>query len=464
MRDLLIKGGTVVSPGDGRAAPERADILVRDRRIAAIGRDLPAADAEVLDAAGGLLSPGLVDGHRHLWQSLIRGIAADWSLVEYVRFIRLRYGPDITAEEIALATELGAWDALDCGVTTLCDYSHAMNSPAHADAVVEALGAVPLHARLYYGFYAPPRSEPVFAGHADRLADAERVRRLVETSGNSRLSMGVALTEFGLVDDEAVRRETGFARDHGLPITAHIGTLSTRGAVDRLAGLGLLGPDLLHVHCNSCSDGELDRIADSGGHVCVTPETEMQMGMGFPVIDRLLARGLEPILGVDIVSACSGDLLTQLRLALQTTRAQLNQPALDDGRMPETVAPSCRDALRWGTVAAAEALGLAEATGSIEVGKRADLVLWRPRGLAGTPLPGPAEAILLHAAPAWVDAVVVDGQVVKRDGRLLSPRPREIALGLAERTFSIARDAAGSDATGTLSRYLRNIEAAVGAR
>ena len=456
MSRQFLKGGRVVTLDAVNTQHAVADILVERGRIVAIGPDLPCPpDAETVDLAGRIVMPGFVDTHRHSWQTGIRGVAADWSLHEYVRHIRLGYARVYRPEDVYISQLVGLLEALDSGITAMCDFCHIMNSPAHADAAMDAVQAAGMRTRLHYGFYDVPLPRPAFVDHASRLADARRFVKRFD-SGLGVAGLGVALTEAKLVPPEATRAEIAFAREHGIPITAHMGTLSTPDAVARLGADGLLGPDILHVHCNFSSDDELKMIRDSGGAVSCTPETELQMGMGFPVIGRLMALGMAPSLGIDIVSDYAGDMFGQMRLGLQVERALRNEPLLRTGKMPGSISPSVLDALRFATGNGAAAMGLARDIGSLEAGKRADIIALRQDGLHFMP-PAPAiPAIVLQARASDVEFVMVDGKIRKRDGRLLDhdiARLRASILATQEHlSASLDLQQAGPDAASATGR------------
>lgn len=413
----LIRGGRIVG---GPAEP--ADLLIEEDVIRAIGRSIDVADADVVDATGMLVAPGFVDTHRHLWQTSIRGVAADWSLVEYIRFIRLGYATAYRPEDVWISNHAGALEALDAGITTICDYCHIVRTPEHADAAIEALDAAGIRGQFYYGFYDVPTEPPHFRDHGSRVEHAKAffLRHFSERHAGALVSMGVALTEFGLVPIDRTAAEIAVARDLDLPITMHMGTLSTPDGVSRLHNAGLLGPRMLHVHCNASSDEELRMIADSGGAISITPETELQMGMGFPVTNRALAAGLKPTLGIDIVSDYSGDMFAQMRIALQTARAIDNQKVLDTGRMPPTIGLAVADAYRFATADGAEAIGLSRQIGTLEPGKQADILLIRQDGIHHAPRAAdPVASIVLQARPSDVDSVFVAGIARKRGGKLV---------------------------------------------
>jgi cytosine/adenosine deaminase-related metal-dependent hydrolase len=422
---LVVRGGEVLvgDPGEGRF--ERADVVVEDGRVAGIEADAPtAAGTQVIDAAGALVLPGCVDTHRHTWQTAMRGICADWTLLDYFRGIRLQISTAFGPEDIYAGNYVGALEALDAGVTTLLDFSHCLNSPDHSDEAVRGLRDAGVRGIWAYGMFPVPLEQPAFATPDERLADARRVRS-EHFSAPGLLDMGVALTELGLVPWEVTRAEVEVARELDALVTAHIGSVTSAQRppeLELLHGAGLLDHRQVHVHCNACSDRELDLLADVGASVSLTPETELQMGMGFPIFARALARGLRPSLGCDIVSNNRGDLFTQMRLGLQVERARANQAALDALEMPQELTLGVRDVLRFATLGGAEALGLDSICGSIAPGKAADLIVLRGDVLHVTPMNDPVANVVLHSGPADVDTVLVGGTVVKEAGTLTSGR------------------------------------------
>jgi 5-methylthioadenosine/S-adenosylhomocysteine deaminase len=462
---ILIKGGRVIG---GSAEP--SDVFIEDGVIRAIAVGLEASDAEIVDAKGMLVAPGFVDTHRHLWQTSIRGVAADWSLVEYIRFIRLGYATAYRPEDVWISNYAGSLEALDAGITTICDFCHIVRTPDHADAAIEAMDSAGIRGQLYYGFYDVPSEPRYFLDHEARIDDAKAffARHFGKRSVGAQVSMGVALTEFGLVAIDRTAAEIAVARDLDAPMTMHMGTLSTPDGVSRLRRANLLGPRMLHVHCNASTDDELRMIGDSGGTISITPETELQMGMGYPITNRALSLGLKPTLGIDIVSDYSGDMFSQMRIALQTARAIDNQRTLDTGRMPATIDLTVADAYRFATSNGADAIGLGREIGSLEPGKRADILLIRQDGIHNAPrAPDPIASIVLQARPSDIDSVFVSGVARKRGSRLVGVdlpavigRAQASADYLArEFTTAMARTAK----TATNSTYASQVARATGA-
>lgn len=426
----------------GSCRETAGDLLVEGERIAAVGPGLKAADAEVIDARDCVILPGLVDAHRHVWQTALRTVAADWSLFDYAVGIRYGYAGWYRPEDVYLGNLVGALEALDAGVTTVVDHCHVLHSPEHADAALAGLREAGIRAVFCYGtFESPAHAIGVAPPPRDwRPADARRVRRELLAADEALVRFGLAPAEAEIMPFDLLAEEIRLARELGaLRISCHVAMGPyDHGArlVARLAAAGLLGPDLLFVHGAALGDDELRLLRESGAALAVTPETELQMGMGFPVAARASAAAVRTGLGVDIVSSSAGDLLLQARLALQTARAVANAAHGAAGRAPARIAPTVEWALRLATSGGAAATGLDSAIGTLEPGKQADLIVVRTDALHLTPAPDAAAALVLGARPEDIDTVMVGGRIRKRRGRLLGvdwPLLRQRVLACAER-------------------------------
>lgn len=409
---------------------ESGDILIEGDRIRDVAARIETSDCEAIDARGMIALPGFVDTHRHTWQTQLRNIGADWTLFDYFVEMRLCYSSFYTAEDAYLGNYAGAVEALDAGITTLVDHCHILNTPEHADAAIDGLEHAGIRAIFCYGLFANPVREPgkpvQYPGvesPAWHFEDCRRIRTARLAGEDSLVTFGVATNELETLPVEAAAREIEFARSIGAArISSHVamGALSRRCClVSRLAEVGLLGPDLLLVHGGELSDREIELLVDAGASVSVTPETEVQMGMGTPVTGRVLARGGRVGLGIDIVSDCSGDMFAQMRMGLQIERFRRNLELDAAGLAPRRVALSAREILRVATLGGAEAAGRSDRVGSLSPGKQADLILVRTDATGMMPVNDPIAAVVLAAGPRDVDTVLVAGRVVKRAGRLV---------------------------------------------
>ncbi|MBA2505045.1 MAG: amidohydrolase family protein [Thermoleophilaceae bacterium] len=419
---LLVAGGHVLSGDAGVGEIAGGDVLVEDGAITAVGTGIDAGDADRLDASGCVVMPGFVDTHRHTWQTALRGLCSDWSLTEYFRGVRQTFSPRYRPEDVLAGNLAGALEALDAGVTSILDFSHCVNSPAHADAAIEGLRGAGIRGVWAYGYYPTSGPEPAFADHLDRIADARRIAGSGELG--PLLSMGVALTETGLLPWDLTRAEIESATELDALLTAHTGCVwgsQMCMGVREMEHHGLLGPSQVHVHCNALTDAELDMLALAGAGVSCTPETELQMGMGAPVLRRWLERDRVPSLGCDIVSGNSGDMFAQMRIGLQWARSRDNDAVIaETGVGPDTIGLGVRDAIRWATLGGAEALGMEGSIGSLSPGKQADLIVIGGERMGLTPLGDPAGAVVQQASATDVRDVLVAGVRVKRNGVLVN--------------------------------------------
>jgi cytosine/adenosine deaminase-related metal-dependent hydrolase len=426
-RRLLVRGGRVLTLDPALGDLDPGDVLVEGERIAAVGPrvEVGSGPCEVLDARGAIVLPGFVDAHRHVWQTQLRGVAADWTLFDYFVRMRLGYGAFYGPEDAYLGNLCGALEALDAGVTTLVDHCHVLHSPEHADEALRGLDESGIRGVFCYGLFPSPTHHPFrwAPGAGWRADDARRLRRekLAGDGGLVRFGLApgeVEATPFDVTCEEIrLGRELGAAR-----ISCHVamGRWDRGGRlVRRLGETGLLGPDLLLVHGSALTDEELGLAADAGASVCATPETELQMGMGHPVVERARAAGVATGLGVDIVSNYSGDLFAQMRLQLQAERgAEHAREHAAGAGPPRALRLRAREALELATLGGARAAGVDAVAGSLTPGKHADLVLVRTDAIHMAPASDPVAAAVLYARPSDVDTVLVAGQVRKRAGRL----------------------------------------------
>ncbi len=421
MSRLLIRNGYVLSMDKNIGDLERGALLVEDGRITAVSGDLDGVDAEIIDAHGAVIMPGFVDTHRHTWQTALRSICVDWTLWDYVVGIRMNLCPRYTPHDVYVGNYAGALEAIDAGVTTILDFSHCNNSPEHADAAIQGLRESGARAVFAYGYFAPPSPEPSFATHDQRLADSRRVADEL-SAGDGLITMGISLTEPGLIPFEHTKAEVETARDLGVVIATH--TACVWGAPSGLAEFashGLLGPDIVHVHCNACTAHEWELLRRSDAKISTSPETEIAMGMGRPAIRRALDLGLVASLSCDVVSMNSGDMFTQMRMALQFERCMDNASLNYGGGNPSELRLRARDALEWATINGGRALGMDDRIGSLTPGKHADIIVIG-EGSGRLNMIAPADrvgAVVTQANPANVETVIIDGVVRKRDGVLV---------------------------------------------
>ena len=418
---ILIRGGHVLTMDPELKDLPRGDVLLEGDRIAAIRPHLDAGGAQVVDAHGCIVMPGFVDTHRHTWQTQMRALCADWTLTDYFLGMRLAISPAYSADDVYRGNFVGALEALNAGVTTLLDFSHCNNTPDHADAAINGLRDAGVRALHCYGFFASSPENRAFPTHESRRADFDRIARTY-SSRDGLVRIGAALTEVGGIPWSDTVAEIQSARRAGARIVAHTGCVwgsVMTGGVQEMHAHGLLGPDQVHVHCNTLDDADWTVLADAGAKVSISPETELNMGMGRLAFGKCRQFGIKPTLSCDIVSLNSGDLFSQMRLALAYQRFADNDVVNRSGAMPGTLTSTVRDALSWGTINGAEACGLGSEVGSLRPGKQADIIVIGGHGFGLRPRHEAAGSVVFQATPHDVRDVFVAGKIVKREGSLV---------------------------------------------
>jgi cytosine/adenosine deaminase-related metal-dependent hydrolase len=274
-RPVVLRGGTVLTVDAGHTVLEGHDVLVVDDRIAGIGVDLEVpAGTEEIDARGGIVMPGMVDTHRHMWQTAMRGYGADWTLTQYFVWYYLEHGRKFRPQDVHAGNLVAAIEAIDAGVTTCVDWSHGLQTTQHADAAVDALAAVPGRFLLAYGNIQDAPAN--WTGTSELRDFLDRRRGDVE---------GFQLA-FDVTGDPSFPEKPAFevARDLGLPVTTHAGVWGATNddGIRLMYEHGFMASETIYVHAATLSADSYHRIAATGGSVSVSTESEQSAGQGYP--------------------------------------------------------------------------------------------------------------------------------------------------------------------------------------
>jgi cytosine/adenosine deaminase-related metal-dependent hydrolase len=428
--NLLIRGGYVLTMDSAGDLPG-VDVHLRDGVIQQIGRNLDEPEAEVIDASGKIVAPGLVDTHWHMWNTLLRGMSDGRPTPDgpdrggyFATCVGI--GGHFLPGDAYAGTRLAAAEAIDAGITTVHDWAHNIRGLDWAEAGLRALGESGLRARFSYGYETGHANDQLMA-----LDDLAAIRSAWPSyHADDRIHLGVAWRGTGgsnpamRVAPELYRAEIAAARELGLPVSVHAcGPAAAAGQVLAYADEGLLGPDLQLVHLNNASATEIALAAEAGTPVSVSPWTELQIGYGQPVTGELLAAGLPVGLSVD-TTMLSGN--ADLFAVMKVTQACAN------GQARHEFALTARDVLRLATIDGARSLGLGAVTGSLAVGKRADVIVVSAEAPNLGVLTDPARLLVTAASPRDVDLVVADGRILKRDGKLTTVDVQEVTRSARE--------------------------------
>lgn len=421
-QSVLIKGGTVVTMDEAGTVVE-GNVLVRGGRIEAVGDVSGPADVTV-DARGCAVLPGFVQTHLHLCQTLFRGAADDLELIDWLkkRVWPLEAAHD--ANSIRASARLGVAELIRGG-TTCALTMEAVRHTEEVFRVVEETGF-----RATVGKCMMDKGEGVPASLQEETEDSiEQSLALLERwhgRAEGRVRYCFAPRFAVSCTGELLTRVARLARERGVMIHTHASeNRSECEMVERETGLrnveyldsvGISGPRVLLAHCVHLSEGEVELLATKGTHVAHCPSSNLKLGSGVARVAEMLERGISVSLGAD-GAPCNNrlDMFTEMR-----TAALLQKVRRGPSSFP------ARRALRMATIEGARALGLDDETGSLEVGKKADVAVVELERLHAVPRADVVSAIVYAAEAQDVRTVLIDGRIVLRDGELTSLSEREV--------------------------------------
>jgi cytosine/adenosine deaminase-related metal-dependent hydrolase len=422
--------------GDHRVA----DVFISGGRIEAIGPDLGIEDVHVIDATDMVVLPGLIDAHRHLFYTSFRGTMADMSMPDWLREILPRIAGRLEPEDLYASTLLGAADAINYGVTTVLDFCSAANSPAHAESAVAALKASGM--RAIFGHGSSIKSKLGQESAAEGWNSARHLRD-TELAGDGLVSLALALLGPDQSSMDATAFDVSVARELGVPMAMHIGGRPLANGIKQLADAKLLGADMNFSHCTNSTNDELRMLANVGAHAVASPTAESMMGSGTPSTGRMRDAGLRLAFGTDSVCCATGDLFQEARAALAIERVLRVLPILSEDRTVENfgqLGMTSREVLEGITLGGARATWMDDKIGSLTPGKRADVILLRKSDLNLSSGGDVAAALVTAANGGNVDTVIIDGEIVKRDGALVGldlDRIRSEANDARDRVYAL---------------------------
>lgn len=448
---ILIRGGIVLTQDDSLGELPEADVLVEGDRIVEVGRDLSADGARVIDAKGDIVIPGFIDTHRHTWETCLRTCAPDFPLITYFSAILDKFAPHYRPDDVYSATLWGSLECLNAGITTLVDWAHIMNTPEHADASVRALQESHIRSVFAYGFpntslvdwwFGPDYTGSVLTSDAE---DARRIKAQYFSSDAGRITMGLATRGPGFCKPEVVRHDWELAKELGVNITVHVGMDRfgyTKGQITALRDMDLLYPGTTYVHASHFTDEEWALVRDSGGNVSFAPQIEIQMGHGWAPAVTAVEYNVPIGLSSDVATTAPADQFTQMHAIFGSERGRRHQAAWDDDLDGLEASPgliTSREVLRWATLGGAEVAGIADRTGSITPGKKADIVILDGSAVNMAPVIDPVGAVVCAADISNVRTVLVDGEVVKDNFKLGADLAAPRAAVEASRDYLIGR-------------------------
>lgn len=425
----------------------KGDLLLEDDAIVDIGSQISVDNAEVIDATGMIVLPGLINAHIHLWQTALRGLGGDWAGSDYYNNLHANLATRYSPEDTYIATLVGCYNQLDAGTTTVFDWCHNNSTPDHTDAGVDGLSASGIRAVFGHGTVKPKpkEGEPHFSTIPHPISEIERLRKgqYFSSEGLLTLAMCILGPDYSTIDVNL--HDFRAARELDLLSSAHIWGRDNRLVPEgyrRIAKEGLLGPDHNMAHANYMDDDEIQLIVDCGASITSTSPVEIRTHVREPVIGRVIAAGGKPSIGVDSEVVVTGDMFNTMRVAISVQRIFNNLKTAEriesnedpegakyakenlkqigtGGSIIKEISVRAREALEWATINNARALRLDHKIGSLTPGKKADVILVRVNDLNNLPVNDPIQTIVFQANGSNVDTVIIDGNKVKKNGRLV---------------------------------------------
>jgi cytosine/adenosine deaminase-related metal-dependent hydrolase len=402
----LFKGGTIVTMDPKVPNLATGDVLVDGGRIAAVGVNLGADGAEVIDASGSIVMPGLVDAHHHMWLGVMRRMMPDVDdLFAYIGVVAETLGAHYRPLDMYLSTKLTAIASLDAGITTIIDACHSSRSPAHTDAALDALDDAGIRALHMVGAAMDKKaSSSHLPADLKRLADNWN-------HGDGLVRVGL-FGQFNL-DWWKVAR----CLDMRI-LTEFIGDLAKLGP--EFAEPGVLGPHNIFNHCTRLPQQTWRLLADAGVNVTVNPRSDALFGFDDEsfAYQQAIDHGLTPALGIDLDTAFGSDLFGEMHALFGQQRSAMRYRRFrGEANVPAPI--SVEAVLKAATVNSARAAGLESEIGTLTPGKQADIIMVRTDGVAVFPLTNAIGTIVQAVEHSDVDTVMVAGEIRKRASKLV---------------------------------------------
>lgn len=406
--EFVIRGAILLTMDAAIGDFARGDVHVRDGAIVAVAKEVVAPGATVIDANGMLCMPGFVETHWHLWTSLLRPMMSTDDAKRGYFAVTNSLGRFYTPRDHYASVRLGLAEALSAGATTVHNWAHNIATPDHADAELRAMRDGGLRGRFSYGpVQGAPNDQPMDLAGLAKIKQQWMPNDGMLTLGICSRNVGDATNPLrGNILVDIARKDWGGARALGLPITMHT---SGQSPITLLEKAGLLGPDVQLVHPLLTTAEERNILKARGVSYSTSPVGESQRPASAGVIQlaELLESGVKVSMSIDLTGTYNVDFFQCMRFLYHLHRHRVGT------RVPLTA----RRLVQLATLDGAVDLGIANRTGSLTPGKRADMILVRTGDINMAPMGDPYEALVNLAQPRNVDTVIADGRILQRAGR-----------------------------------------------
>lgn len=451
--DLLIIHGTVVTMDEERRILEDGAVAIRGNRIVAVGDTPDLVDLykefETLDVRGKVVFPGLVNTHTHLFQGLLKGLGDDRVLVDWFRQVTGPSAVELLPEDCYHAARLGCLESICSGATTLLDFMYPHNRPGLSEPIIRAFqesGIRGIYARGYVDYGTESGvPEPILETAEEALADCRDLFERYDGSAQGRIHIWVAPCMIWTQTAEGLRATRQLADELGMRISVHVSETPFEIAnaqerfglkdLEYLASIGFLGPDVLAVHCVYLDARDIRILRKHDVKVSHNPVSNMYLSSGVAPIPQMLMAGVTVGIATDGPASNNNQNMIQ---ALKFT-ALLHKVATRD---PTVI--TAEKVAEMATIDGARAVGLEDEVGSLEVGKKADLIVLDFNNPFAGPVHHPVSTLVYSAIGNEVVTSIIDGEIIMHEGQVRTMDEEEVlraaqdaADGLAERAGTI---------------------------
>ena len=428
--DIIIKNGTILTLDSENSIFENSYLCIRGDSISEIGTGNPALSKaeKIIDARGGLILPGLVNCHTHAAMSLFRGLADDLPLMEWLNNYIFPAESKMDGEFVYTGTMLALAEMIMSGTTTFCDMYLFEEEVAKA---ARKAGVRSLVGEVLYDFPSPNYG-PVEKGlkYTESLIQKWRDDPLV--------SIAVEPHSLFTCSPKLLAASNELALKYNVPLIIHVAETLTevyeikekygKTPVKHLDSLGILGPHLIADHCVHLENSDIKLMAEHGVNVVHNPESNMKLASGIAPVPQMLSQGLTVGLGTDGCASNNNlDLFSEMDTAAKLHKVNMLDPTVMDSI---TV-------LRMATIQGARALGLQDITGSLEVGKKADVIVIDTHKPHLTPMYNATSHLVYAARGNDVRHSIINGQPVMEDRKLLTLDLDEIIARAREMSIHV---------------------------
>ncbi len=421
MQRILIEKGNVVTVNDEGNVYSPGYVYIEDDKIAAVGagdapEELRSKATLIKDASLMAVMPGMVNCHTHLFQTFLRGLADDKPLLDWLATAIWPVARKLTGEDARLAAKLGLIENLRSGATSVIDHQYIHTEPANDDGVCRAAEEMGMRFLLSYAWADMDYHEDLILTQEHVLKEAERIYKTWHGKADGRIRF-----EFGPLipwgcTDETMLKTYALAKEWGVGTQIHVAETKTevdmnlekRGNrhIEWLADLGILGPDVQLVHSVWLDDHELDLVKEHGAVIVHCAVSNMYLASGAARISKMHKMGIPVALATDGPGSNNNQDMME---TLKTTALLAKLSTLDAmAVLPEDVLwMACRDG--------SKAFGQPDLIGSLEVGKKADIVLVDLDSPFAMPVHKVPSALVYNLGSCAVDTVLVDGKILMED-------------------------------------------------